>query len=155
LKPSILVCVAVLAAASTAHADRGWHGSVGAGGSLLVTGHGGDKARFNLQLDVKPSSRYGAMLAWRSFDGDHRGAITGGLVFEAGSARPTLVLDLHGYAGFDLDQTRPLLGAGIRTTFVPLGPVGIALDSGSYLVIDGIDDSRLVLASALLIVGSW
>lgn len=136
------------------HADRPIHGSVGAGGSLLATGNGGDRGRLDVIAELTPRSRFGALAAWRAFDENHAGLITAGLVYEAGAARPRLVLDLDAVAGFDLDARRPLAGGGIRATLAIIGPLGIALDSTAHLVIDGID-TRLQLATGALIVGRW
>lgn len=148
--------LAVLCAlAATAHADRGVHGSVGGGSALLLTGHDDNRFRFELEMNIKPASRYGGFVAWRGFDDEHRGMLLGGLVYEGGAARPRLVLDLHADAGADLDQRAPVVGGGIRTTLTIVGPIGIALDSGAYLVIDGVDDTRLRLMGSTSIVGRW
>jgi hypothetical protein len=152
----VLVVICALAAlAAPAAADRAVHGSVGGGTSLLLTGHGDDRLRFELELDIKPASRFGGHLAWRAFDGEHRGLLLGGLVYEAGAARPRLVVDLHGDVGADLDVYAPVLGGGVRTTLTIWGPFGIALDSGAYLVIDGVEDTRLVIAGSASIVLRW
>lgn len=140
---------------ASAHADRGVHGSIGGGSALLLTGHDDNRFRFELEVDIKPASRYGGFVAWRGFDDEHRGMLLGGLVYEAGAARPRLVLDLHADAGADLDQRAPVVGGGIRTTLTIVGPIGIALDSGAYLVIDGVDDTRLRLMGSTSIVGRW
>lgn len=140
---------------AVAHADRPVHGSVGGGSALLVTGHDDNRLRFELELDIEPASRYGGFVAWRGFDDEHRGMLLGGLVYEGGAARPRLVLDLHGDAGADLDQRAPVVGGGIRTTLTIIGPLGLAFDSGAYLVIDGVDDTRLRLIGSTSIVGRW
>jgi hypothetical protein len=150
-----LALVVLTLGARTAGADRGVHGSLGAGGSLLLAGHEGDRLRTDLQLDLEPHSRYGGSLAWRWFDQDHRGAVTAGLVFEAAAARPRLVVDLHVDLGADLDQRAPVLGGGLRNTLTIVGPLGIALDAGAYLVLDGTERSRLVVATNALLVARW
>lgn len=153
----LLLCGAL---ASPARADeerarRGVHGSIGGGSSLLVTGHGDDRLRYELELDIKPASRFGGHVAWRAFDGEHKGLLLGGVVYEAGAARPRLVLDLHGDVGADLDARAPVIGGGVRTTLTLWKMVGLALDAGGYLVIDGVDDTRLVLAGSTSIVLRW
>lgn len=148
-----LVVLCVLA--SPAFADRPVHGSVGGGGSFLLTGDGGDRNRFELELDIEPASRFGGMLAWRAFDADHHGLLLGGLVYEAGAARPRLVVDLHGDAGVDLDVWAPVIGGGVRTTLTIWKLLGVALDSGGYLVVDGIDDTRFVIATSASAVIRW
>ena len=148
-----LVVLALLAA--PAFAERPLHGSVGAGSSLVVAGAKGDHLRFELEADLEPRSRYGGLVAWRSFDDTHRGLLVGGLMYEAGAARPLLVVDLHADAGFDLDQKAPLAGGGIRTTLTIWKMIGVALDGFAYAVIDGVDNSRLVVAGSSSLVARW
>ena len=144
----------VLALAS--HADaRPVRGSIGAGGALVLLGDEGDRQRADIVVDLKPRSRYGGIVGWRAFDGDHRGLVTAGLVYEAGAARPRFVLDLVVELGADLDQRAPLAGGGIRSTVTIVGPLGIALATHAYLVVDGVDHSRLHLQSSALVVASW
>ena len=138
-----------------ARADRAIHGSAGVGGSLLATGAQGDRFRLDLTFDVKPRSRYGAVVGWRAFDQDHHGLVTAGLAYEGAASRPRLVLDLHADLGFDLDAKRPLVGGGIRSTLMIVGPFGVVLDTGGYLVIDGVDNSRFQLQSAMLFGARW
>lgn len=138
-----------------AWADRPIHGSAGIGASFLLTGALGDRNRFEAELDLEPRSRFGALLALRGFDDHHKGIACAGLVYEAGAARPRIVLDLHADIGADLDQRAPMVGAGIRTTITLIGPLGIALDSGGYLVIDGVAATRMVIGSGVMIVGRW
>ena len=147
-----LAVVALLAAPAAA---RPIHGSIGAGGALVLIGDRGDRQRADVVLDLKPRSRYGGIVGWRAFDEDRRGLVTAGLVFEGGAARPRLVLDLIVELGADLDQEAPLAGGGIRSTLTLLGPVGVALSTNAYLVLDGVDDSRLHLQSSALVVASW
>lgn len=151
----VAVLALVCALASPALADRGVHGSLGGGGSLLLTGDGGDRTRFELELDLEPASRFGGHIAWRAFDADHRGLLLGGVVYEAGAARPRLVVDLHGDAGADLDAKAPVLGGGARTTLMIWRMFGVGLDTGAYLVIDGVDDTRLVIATSASAVIRW
>jgi hypothetical protein len=148
-----LVVLAALVA--TAHADRPLHGSAGIGASFLLTGDNGDRNRFDAEVDIEPYSRFGGVLALRGFDADHRGLACAGMVYEAGAARPRLVLDLHADIGADLDQRAPLAGGGIRTTITVIGPLGIALDTGAYLVVDGVDRTRMVISSGAALVARW
>ena len=144
--------VVFLALVTTAHA-RPIHGSFGIGGSLLTTGNDGDAARGELEVDLEPGSRYGALIALRGVARHHHGLLMAGLIYEAAAARPTLVLDLHADVGADLDHRAPLVGGGLRATLGLLGPIGAALDTGGYLVIDG--DPRLVLSTSVSIVATW
>lgn len=147
--------VVLVALTGLAHADRGLHGSAGVGGSLIMTGAQGDHFRLDLTFDLKPRSRYGVVIGWRAFDEDHKGMVTAGLAFEGAASRPRLVVDLHADLGVDLDARRPLVGGGIRTTLMIVGPFGLVLDTGGYLVIDGVDDSRLQLQGATLLAARW
>ena len=147
--------VVLVAFASAASADRGIHGSVGVGGSLIMTGARGDHFRLDLTFDLKPRSRYGFVVGWRAFDEERKGLVTAGLAFEGAASRPRLVVDLHADIGLDLDSTRPLVGGGIRTTLMIIGPLGVVLDTGGYLVIDGVDNSRLQLQGATLLAARW
>src|SRR5690606_20394623 len=118
-------------------------------------GHDDNRLRYELAFDFKPRSRYGGFVAWRAFDGEHHGMLLGGLVFEGAASRPRLVLDLHADAGADLDQRAPVLGGGIRTTLTIWGPFGIAFDGGAYLVLDGLDDTRLRFQGSTSLVLRW
>jgi hypothetical protein len=144
----------LLLVATTAQA-RPWHGSVGGGSTLLLTGDRGDRTRFELEADLEPASRWGALLAWRGFDGDHDGIVAAGFVYEAGAARPRLVVDFHGDLGVDLDERAPMIGGGLRTVIAIVGPLGVALDTGAYLVVDGVDNTRLQLATGAALVARF
>lgn len=143
--------------AGPAAADgRPWHGSAGGGTSFLLTGSEGDRTRFELEVDAEPHSRYGALLAWRGFDEDgHYGMVLAGIMYEAAAARPLLVIDFHGDGGIDIDAKAPVAGGGLRTTLTVYKAFGVALDTGGYLVVEGLDDSRFVLSSSLQLVARW
>ena len=147
---ALLCCVA-----APARAERPVHGSIGGGSSLLLTAHDDNRLRYELELDLEPWSRYGALVAWRAFDADHRGMLLAGLVFEGAAARPRLVVDLHADIGADLDQEAPVAGGGIRTTLTLWGPLGLAFDGGAYLVLDGVDDTRLRIQGSTSLVARW
>ncbi len=137
---------------------RPFHGSIGVGGDLLLTGSEGDRNRLDAAFDFKFHSRLGVTLSWRAIEpratDHHRGLVMGGLVFEGAASRPRLVLDLHGELGADLDARRPLFGGGIRPTLGIIGPLGLVFDSGLYFVIDGFH-SRLQLQTSTLLVARW
>jgi len=147
------ILVSCLLAAS-AYAERGIHGSASVGATVVYTGERGDRGRFEATVDLKIRSRYGVVLGWRAFDDTHRGLVTAGLVFEAAASRPRLAIDLHADAGADLDARAPLVGAGLRTTVGIVGPLGVVLDGGGYLVVDGAD-TRLQLQGSLLVGARW
>ena len=71
------------------------------------------------------------------------------------AARRLLVVDLHADAGADLYQTAPVFGGGVRTTVTLWNMIGVGLDGGGYLVIDGVDNTRFVIATSASIVGRW
>ncbi|HTR54046.1 MAG TPA: hypothetical protein VMJ10_25305 [Kofleriaceae bacterium] len=135
--------------------NRPLHGSASAGGTLLLAGDGGDRQRAELELDVEPWSRFGAVVAWRGFDRDHAGLVTAGIAYEAAASRPRLVVDLHGDLGLDADLRAPAVGGGIRAVIEVIGPLGVALDTGTYLVIDGVDRTRLQLAAGAALCLVW
>jgi hypothetical protein len=151
----VKLAAALLLVATPAFADRPVHGSIGVGSTLALTAHDGNRLRYELELDIEPRSRYGGLVAWRGFDDEHHGMLLGGLVFEGAAARPRLVVDLHGDLGADLDQKAPVVGGGIRTTLTLYKFVGVAFDGGAYLVIDGIDDTRLRFMGSTSLVARW
>jgi hypothetical protein len=150
-----VLVVLVLATQIARADDRSLHGSAGAGTSLAITGAGGDHLRFDVAIDLKPKSRYGVTVGWRQFDADHRGLLVGGIVYEGAAARPRLVLDLHAGAGVDLDRPAPLVVAGIRPTLAIIGPLALVFDLSAYVILDGVDNSRLQLASSTLVALRW
>ncbi len=150
MRSAVIVCLL-----SSTAAARPIHGSIGAGGTLVLTGEQGDRTRADVAVDLKWHSRYGGIVAWRAFDQDRKGLVTAGVVYEGGAARPRLVLDLVAELGADLDQKAPLAGGGIRSTLTIIGPLGVSLYTGAYLVWDGIDDSRVQVQSNALLVASW
>lgn len=160
---SRVLAVAALGLAATgsrsAAEPRPWHGSVGAGGSLLLSGEGdGARARLDAEVDLLPGGAlgpYGGLLALRGADGDHHGLLCAGLLFEAAAARPRLALAFHVDAGADLDARAPLAGGGLRTTLGLVGPLGVALDATGELVLDGLAHARFVLGASAMLVVRW
>jgi hypothetical protein len=151
-----VIATAIALAVSSASADdRPFHGSFSAGGTLLLSGADGDRQRGELVLDTEPWSRWGALVAWRGFDRHRGGLVMAGVAYEGGAARPRLVLDLHAEAGVDVDQHAPALGGGVRTLLLVIGPLGLATDAGAYLVIDGVDRTRLALTVGAAIAAAW
>lgn len=152
MRSAALLCLL----SGAAHADRPLHGSVAAGGTFVAVGSDGDRLRSEVSAAIKPWSRYGLIAGWRAFDaaslgdGTHDGMLTAGLVYEAGAARPRLVLDLVAEVGWDLDHRAPLVGAGIRNTIGVVGPLAVVLHSSLYIVLDGIA-TRVHLQGSLLV----
>jgi hypothetical protein len=153
-----LLALVVLAGAAHAE-DRPVRGLAVIGGSLLLSGRdGGPPNRADAEFDLEPGGsfgHFGGLVALRAFDAHHAGLLCAGVVFEAAAARPRIILDLHAELGADLDEHRPLVGGGLRTTVGLVGPFALALDSGAYLVIDGVDRTRLVISSGALVGFRW
>lgn len=150
------VVLCLLSSASGAEPiEHGIHGSAGIGGTVVATGARDDRFRLEATFDLKLHSRYGFVVGWRAFDDTHHGLVTAGLVLEAAASRPRLAIDLHADVGADLDERAPLLGAGLRTTVGIIGPLGVVLDGGGYLVIDGFDNTRLQLQGSLIVSARW
>jgi hypothetical protein len=150
-----LLAVVLSLAPALARADT--HGTVAAGGGLLITGDDGDLGRGDVQVDFEPRGgwgRYGVLVAWRDFDASHDGLLCGGIVFDAAASRPRLALQFHGDVGIDLDVRRPLVGGGLRTVVGVAGPLGVVLDATGELVIDG-DATRFALSLDLLLAIRW
>jgi len=160
-----LLVIAALLAPAAAFADeleppppRPFRLSIGAGGSLLVTGAGdAGRSRGEAHLGVQPGGRFGrwgllGAIRHVTLDpaGDD-GLATVGVTFEAAAARPRLAIALHGDLGATFTGA-PAAGGGIETTLwlIPkwVRPLALVFDTTGHLVIDGSDDTRLVLALA-------
>ena len=152
MRAAAALAVIAIAAPATARADDTWHGSIGAGGSLLVTGAGGDALRLDGAIAYQPFERFGFVAAVRAFDDAPRDAlVTAGLTWEAAASRPRIAVALYADAGVATAETLPVLGLGVRTTIAVFGPLGVVADTGAHLVLDGVDDTALVISSALLL----
>ena len=153
-----LLALTAVARADARPIDRPIHGSIGIGGTFLVSGDDGDRNRLDVEADIEPGGRfghYGVLVALRGFDRHHDGILCAGFVFEAAAARPRVVIDLHVDAGVDLDGTHPVAGGGIRTVVGIIGPLGVGLDAGAYLAIAGSQDTRLVVAGDAMVIARW
>jgi hypothetical protein len=143
-----VTALCVVAAAHTARADdRPWHGAIGAGGFVALTGPAPNGLA--AEAEVYPGSRFGARVHGRTFEDDgDAGLLLGGLVYEAAAARPRLALALHAEAGARLPEARAVLGGGVTTQLSIIGPIAVALDSAAHFIFDGVD-SELMLSTAL------
>ena len=152
----VRIAAVLVVLAGPAHADddappRRFHASISAGGSLLLTGDRGDTTRLDASISLQPWRRFGAVLALRAFDEEPVSMmLTGGVEYQAAASRPRLVLSLYADVGIETAGKDPVIGGGVRTTFVAIGPVGIVADTGLHLVMDP-DDVRLVIGSALML----
>jgi hypothetical protein len=61
------------------------------------------------------------------------------------------VLTLYADAGVETAGKTPVLGFGTRTVFRIIGPLALIGDTGFHLVLDGLDDTTLVIGSALML----
>ncbi len=154
MRALVLLCL-LPAVARAEPVKLGIHGSAGIGGTIVGTGARGDRLRLEATFDLKIRSRFGVVVGWRAFDDTHHGLVTAGLLYEAAASRPRLALDLHADIGADLGERAPLVGGGLRTTIGIIGPLGVVLDGGGYLVIDGVDNTRLQLQGALMLAARW
>ncbi len=78
------------------------------------------------------------------------GQATVGIAYRAAAARPKLDLVVHADAGVTW-PVAPAAGGGVITYFWPLKKVPVAVTSGLnvYLVVDGVDDTRVVVSVGL------
>lgn len=130
-----------------------WHAAAGVGGSLLLSGDGGDATRFDAAISFQfPRSRFGVVAAGRAFDDNPRDAlVTAGVEYQAAASRPRLVLTLYADIGLETAGTHAVAGFGTRTVFRIIGPLAVIADTGFHFVLDGLDDTTLVIGSALLV----
>lgn len=130
--------------------------SLGAGNALLITGNAdGPRNRADAHLDVHVRGKWGVTAALRGatyqpFADD--GLVTIGVHYQAAAARPRLMLALHADAGWSLGANAPAIGGGLETHLwlwpKRLGPLAVVFDLTGHLVIDGVEGTRLVIASA-------
>ena len=166
MKALVVIAALVLAPAAAVAEEveeptegpRPFRFSVGAGGALLLTGAGEEgRNRADAHLDIDPGGRFGRFgvtlalrqMTWEPFADD--GLATIGIKYEAAAARPRLAIALHGDVGASFAGD-PAAGGGIASTLwlIPkwVRPIALVLDATAHLVIDGADNTRLVLASA-------
>jgi hypothetical protein len=133
------------------------HGSVAIGGNSVITGDGGDHQRGTISAELEPAGwgALGTMVTWQAWDRGHAGLVLGSLVYVAAAARPRLTLELHADLGAELDLPAPAVGGGVRTVVGLVGPLGVALDAGGALVIDGVDRTRLQLGGSAALCVRW
>lgn len=161
-----LAALLLVLAAGTAAADEPepvkppppFRWSIGGGSSFLLFGEGDAKrTRLDGHIDVMPGGRWGRWgvatalrhVTIEPFADD--GLATLGVRYEGAAARPRLALALHGDVGATFSGA-PAIGGGIETHLwiwpKKLGPLAIVFDLTAHLVIDGTEDTRLVIGSA-------
>jgi hypothetical protein len=163
-----LVALVIVSSSAAAGAEpaRPVRVSAGAGGALLATGlHDGPRTRIDAHVAVMPGGRFGRFgvvgalrhVTRDPFAGD--GLATLGVAYEAAAARPRLALALHGDVGVAIGDPAPAIGGGLETHLWiwprRLGPLCLVFDLTAHLVIDGVEDTRLVIASATRVGVAW
>jgi hypothetical protein len=150
---AVLVAAAAMSSASTARAETVRPlGSLRGTGDLTITGPSPHN-RVAGDVIVYLGQRVGVFAGVQHVTVKpfaDAGQATVGMAYRAAAARPKLDLVLHA----DVGATWPLAptaGGGIITFFWPLKKVPVAITSGAsvYLVLDGVDDTRLVLSVGL------
>lgn len=140
---------------ASAEPDRDWHASIGTGGFVALLG----PVATGLVADaaLQPGGgfgRFGARVEGRTLDeeladGIDAGLLLGGLVYEAAAARPRLAINLHGDIGAALPDARLVVGGGATTQLWLIGPLALGLDTSALVIVDGVDDTELLLSGAV------
>lgn len=147
--PAVLVLAVMAAPASAEDSDRGVHGGVGAGVYGAITGS--ERTGSFADVVIYPGGvlgRFGIRAGARGLGRVSPNVFLGGITYEAGAARPTLQIGLYATAGGTLDGLAA--GAlGVQAQLAALGPVGIGADLSGLLVLDGTQDTELLLTAAL------
>lgn len=103
------------------------------------------------QLELLPGGRLGRIGFGLYYRGDRRfqrGSLLAGAVYEAGAARPGLVMTLHAAAGYDAAHSLPVVGVGWRILLGVAGPLVVSSNLTAQLFLDGVQ-SRLGIAFGL------
>jgi hypothetical protein len=133
-----------------------WHGNLGAGGSLLLSGAAGQRWRLDAQASLLPGGRFGHwgfLLAARAVGRDPDVALfTVGVERQLAASRPRLAISGYVDVGVESAGSLPVVGAGSRTVLRMMGPLGVAVDTGAHLILDGFSSTRLMASASLLIV---
>ena len=123
-------------------------GALQATSELLLTG-GKPRQRSGLAVTAYVTRRLGLRAAVHLLPFDplaDTGVVTLGIAYRAAAARPKLELVVHAEAGLAWPLA-PALGAGTTTYLWPTRwPVAITFDLGATAIVDGVVDSRLVIA---------
>lgn len=147
------VVLLAMASAATANAETVRPiGALRGTGDLIITG-GSPRNRVGGDVIVYLGQRVGVyagvqQVTLKPFA--DAGQATVGMAYRAAAARPKLDMVLHA----DVGATWPLApsaGGGVITFFWPLKKVPVAVTSGAnaYLVLDGVDNTRIVLSIGL------
>jgi hypothetical protein len=150
MRVSVVLAIATVASATVASATASATvasadpiGAVGVGSELAVSG-GRPRQRINAIAIAYVTRRSGAYasLGRLALDGAS-GQLTVGVAYRAAAARPKLELVLHGDGGVAWPH-RPVIGGGITTFLWPLRlPIAVTAGVRSYVIVDGIADTRL------------
>jgi hypothetical protein len=126
-------------------------GAVQAGGELALSG-GGPRQRAGVAVTAYVTRRLGVRAALRLLPLEpvaDTGVATLGVAYRAAAARPRLELVVHAEAGLAWPLA-PAFGGGVTTYLWPTRwPVAVTLDLGATAIVDGVVDSRVVIATGL------
>lgn len=124
-----------------------WSATIGWFGALSgPLGHG-PAAHIEL-LPGGAFGRFGIGLYYRGDRTVRHGAYLAGLVYEAGAARPKLVMTLHAAVGYDAAHDLPIVGGGWRISLAVSGPIVVSTNLTGQLFLDGVN-SRLGIGVGL------
>lgn len=152
----LALALVVLPLLAPRQAAADWRGHLAAGPALAVTGDGGEPLRLAAAAELWGPRRLGAGLALHVLGGRERlGLATLRLSVQAAASPPRLFLRLHGELGAALATPAPALGAGLAVTLRLWGALGVVAQAHSHLVIDGVDETRLVTSLAVLGAIVW
>ena len=131
------------------HAGRRAHVGFGVGGTFAGTGS--ERTGWLVAFEFLPGKNWGRLGVRLSARGGSNDGLIGlaGLAFEAGASRPRLDIILTTEIGAS-STGHPIAAAGVETHLGVLGPIGIALNLNALLVVDGTQDTKLILSSGLL-----
>jgi hypothetical protein len=126
-------------------------GALGLAGDLTLSGPS-PRNRFGADVTVYVGQRLGLYAAARRLTFDplaDSGQLTGGIAYRAAAARPKLELVVHGDGGVAWPLA-PVLGGGMTTYLWPTRfPVAITAGLGAYLLVDGVENTRVVITTGL------
>ncbi len=148
--------------ANSAHAENGTgesvsdsarplHWGIGGGTNLRLTG--GERTGWVAAAELLSGGRFDRFGIRLSARGDFNGepvVLLGGLVFEAGTARPRLNIIMYGEAGASVEG-EPSFSIGVQTNLAVFGPLGVGFDANGTLIARDTESTALMISAGLLI----
>ncbi|MCL4224338.1 MAG: hypothetical protein KJZ91_07635 [Myxococcales bacterium] len=126
-------------------------GALGLGGDLALSGPS-PRQRAAVDLTLYVRQRLGVYAAARQVTLSplaDAGQLTLGVAYRAAAARPRLELVLHGDAGVAWPLA-PVAGGGVTTYLWPTRlPLALTTGASVYLIVDGVDATRLAVSLGL------